>query len=148
MNRTELKHYILENYQAELDHPWAAYPHYEVFRHTNNRKWFALIMDIPRNRLGLPGEAVLDVVNLKCDSILIGSLLGEPGFFPAYHMNKENWITVALDDDVPDETMKMLLDVSYAATAQRGKRQRGAVDLTLDNCGPDAYNETKTPFPQ
>lgn len=65
-------------------------PNFAVFWHSNNQKWFALIMDIPRSRLGLPGDELLDVVNLKCDPLLIGSLRSEPGFFPAYHMNKDS----------------------------------------------------------
>lgn len=124
MNRAALENYILENYDTESDQPWAKYPNHCVFRHANNRKWFALMMRIPKRALGLSGEGALDVVNLKCDPILIGSLLGESGFFPAYHMSKGNWITVALDGSVPDEKIKVLLDMSYDATAQRGKKKR------------------------
>ena len=38
----------------------------------------------------MPGDESIDVVNLKCDPLLIGSLRSEPGFFPAYHMNKDS----------------------------------------------------------
>ena len=124
MDRAELEHYVLENYNAESDYPWLKYPHYQVFRHCNNQKWFALIMDVPKNKLGLQGEDVLDVVNFKCNPILIGSLLGESGFFPAYHMSKASWITVALDDSVPDEKVKMLLDMSYEATKQKPRKRK------------------------
>lgn len=82
MNRTELEEYIQNNYSAEPDYPWIKYPNYEVFRHNSNKKWFALIMDVPQNRLGLQGEDVLQVVNFKCDPVLLGSLLDEKGFFP------------------------------------------------------------------
>lgn len=90
MNRVELGRFILENYNAERDFPWLKYPNYEVFRHNNNQKWFALIMDVPKNKIGLQGTGLIDVVNFKCDTLLIGSLRCEPGFFPAYHMNKES----------------------------------------------------------
>lgn len=76
-----------------------------------------------QNKLGLAGSDVIDVVNLKCDPILIGSLRKEPGIFPAYHMNKANWISVALDGSVPDELIKMLLDMSYGATAPKRKKK-------------------------
>ena len=66
-------------------------------------------MDVPKNKLGLHDDCVLDVVNLKCDPILICSLLCENGFFPAYHMNKNSWITVALDNTVDDETSRINL---------------------------------------
>lgn len=124
MNRDDLEQFINENYNAESDYPWLKYPNYEVFRHSNNRKWFALIMDIPKIKLGLPGTDIIDVVNFKCDPLLIGSLLKEAGFFPAYHMNKESWITVALDKSVNDDTIKMLLDMSYDATALKTHKKK------------------------
>lgn len=78
-----------------------------------------------QNKLGLQGEELLDVVNLKCDQILIGSLRGEPGFFPAYHMSKDNWITAALDGSASDDKIKMLLDMSYQATAPKVRKRKG-----------------------
>ena len=123
MNRAQLKQHFLETYHCELDYPWMKYPGNEVFRHSNNRKWFALIMDVPREKLGLSGTESLDVVNLKCDPILIGSLRREPGIFSAYHMSKANWVTVALDGSVPDETIKMLLDMSFEATVVKIRRK-------------------------
>ena len=64
-------------------------------------------------------EDILSVVNFKCDPILIGSLLDKEGYFPAYHMNKTSWITVALDGSVPDDEVKLLLDMSFEATASK-----------------------------
>ena len=81
MKRDELETFIIETYNADRDYPWLKYPNYEVFRHCNNQKWFALIMDVPKKKLGLQGEELLDVVNFKCDSLLIGSLRSEVGFF-------------------------------------------------------------------
>ncbi|MDY4165989.1 MULTISPECIES: MmcQ/YjbR family DNA-binding protein [Eubacteriales] len=124
MNRVELGRFILENYNAERDFPWLKYPNYEVFRHNNNQKWFALIMDVPKNKIGLQGTGLIDVVNFKCDTLLIGSLRCEPGFFPAYHMNKESWITVALDGSVSDDKIKMLLSESYDATAPKARHKK------------------------
>ena len=125
MRRNELEAFIMETYNAEADYPWRKSPNHAVFRHCSNRKWFALIMDVPKNKLGLQGEELLDVVNLKCDPILIGSLRGEPGFLPVYHMSKDNWITVALDGSAPDDKIKMLLDMSYRATAPKVRRRKG-----------------------
>lgn len=123
MNRKELELLISDNYGAEADYPWAKYPNYAVFRHDSNKKWFALIMSVPKNKLGLEGTDNLDVVNFKCEPVLIGSLRKENGFFSAYHMNKENWITVALDGSVADEKIKMLLDMSYNATLPKVKKK-------------------------
>ena len=81
-------------------------------------------MDVPKNKLGLQGEEMLEVVNFKCDPILIGTLREEPGFFPAYHMSKDSWITVALDGSVSDDKIKMLLDMSYEATAPKTHKKK------------------------
>lgn len=124
MKRDELEALISETYNADADYPWLKYPNYEVFRHSGNQKWFALIMDVPKDKLGLQGTELLDVVNFKCDPILIGSLRGEPGIFPAYHMNKEQWITVVLDGSVSDDKIKMLLDMSYQATAPKARKNK------------------------
>ena len=124
MKRAELESFIMETYNTDADHPWLKYPNYKVFRHCNNQKWFALIMDVPKSKLGLHGAELLNVVNFKCDPLLIGSLREEPGFFPAYHMNKDSWITVALDGSVSDDKIKMLLDMSYQATMPKTRKKK------------------------
>ena len=123
MDRAELKAYIRQTYHIEADHPWAKSPNHEVFRHTENRKWFALILDVPQNKLGLPGTQRMDVVNVKCDPILIGSLRAERGIYLAYHMSKDTWITIALDGTVAPDTIKALLDMSFHATAAKVHRK-------------------------
>ena len=129
MRRTELEKYIIEAYNTEPDFPWIKYPNYEVFRHISNKKWFALIMDIPKEKLGLSDKGFLSVVNLKCDPIMIGDLLLESGFFPAYHMSKDNWITIALDGSVTDDKIKMLLDISFDLTDVKIKNARKEKDI-------------------
>ncbi len=125
MTRAELTRYIFDTYSVEPDYPFSDDNVSAVFRHAGNRKWFALVMNIPAQKLGLPSDARIDIVNMKCDPVVIGSFRGLPGLFPAYHMSKENWITAALDGSAADETVKTLLDMSYQATAQkvRGKRK-------------------------
>lgn len=123
LNREQFIQYISDEYGIDGEYLWASSPLSCAFRHPGNRKWFALVMDVPKNKLGLAGSDALDVVNLKCDPILVGSLRKEPGIFPAYHMNKANWITVALDGSVPDELIKMLLDMSYDATVPKRKKK-------------------------
>lgn len=122
MNRKELKQYIQNTFNVNPDYPWVKQPDNEVFRHSSNKKWFALIMNVEKSKLGLLEEGMLEVVNLKCDAILLGSLQGKKGIFPGYHMNKANWITVALDGSVDEETIKMLVDLSYEITLKNGKK--------------------------
>lgn len=108
--------FIKKTYGVIADYPWESQPTYAVYRHKANRKWFAVIMDIPKAKLGLDGEGIISVVNLKNDSIMIGSLRKESGIFPAYHMNKAYWITVVLDGTVEESKIKWLLDMSFDLT--------------------------------
>ena len=124
MDRQKLKTFILETYPASADRPWLQYPNYEVFHHSSNQKWFAVIMDLPKSKLGLQGGGADRRCQLEMRSILAGSLLMENGFFPAYHMRKDSWITAALDGSVADDKIKMLLDVSYQATAPKVRKKR------------------------
>lgn len=123
MTRTEWESYITRTYGAEGEYLWARYPNYAVFRHSENRKWFAVMMEIHKEKLGLPEGGMIEVLNLKCNPILIGSLRIEAGFFPAYHMSKTSWITVALDGSAEEEKIKWLLDLSYNLTLS-GKKRR------------------------
>ena len=116
MNREELSAYLADTYSVEGEHLFTKYPNFLVFRHNGNRKWFAVIMDTPRKNLGLTGEGQTQVVNLKCDTRLIGSFRMEPSIFPGWHMNKAHWLSVALDGSVEDEKIKFLVDLSYELT--------------------------------
>ncbi len=115
MNRCELEAYLADNYNTEGEYLFARYPNFQVFRH-GEKKWFAVLMDIPREKLGLSGASMISVVNLKCDPRLIGAFRMEPGIFPGWHMNKAHWLTVALDGTVEGDKIKFLLDMSYELT--------------------------------
>lgn len=119
MDKTQLKQYITETYGATEEHPWENHPDYAVFRHRDNRKWFALILNIPKNRLEPGEQGSVDVLNVKCDPCLIGSLREENGFYPAYHMNKAHWITMRIDGSIADEKIQWLLDLSFELTAKK-----------------------------
>ncbi|MBQ3151775.1 MAG: MmcQ/YjbR family DNA-binding protein [Clostridia bacterium] len=122
MNREQLIKYIAQTYGSDAEYPWASAPRYAVFRHANNRKWFAVIMDISKTKLGLPDDETVDVMNIKCDPLLIGSLYEETGIFPAYHMNKNYWISVLLDGSVEEEKIRWLIDLSFDLTAYKVKK--------------------------
>ncbi len=111
-------------YSTEAEYLWARTPSFGVLRHPNG-KWYAVVMDIPKSKIGLPGDGRIDVVNLQVDPVMSGSLRNSPGIFPGYHMNKEKWITVALDGTIDMAQIAILLDISYhIAGAKSSKRNR------------------------
>ena len=78
-----------------------------------------------RDKIGLTGEGEVDILNVKCDPVLSGSLRMQQGFFPAYHMNKEKWISILLSEaSENDEMIKDLIDWSYQATAAKKKKKQ------------------------
>lgn len=124
MTRETLEQHIKTVYGVAGEHPWLDTPTGTVFRHPGNRKWFALVMDVARDKLGLAGLGRIFVVNLKCDPLLIDAMRQEPGFFPAYHMNKTHWITAALDGSAEDEKILFLLDRSYELIRPKPRRRK------------------------
>ena len=125
MTREDLETYILGTYNCTPDYPWVRFPNHEVFRHPDNKKWFALLADVPAKIL-LPESDPLShmsIVNLKCDPILSSSLRQNEGFYPAYHMNKDKWITLDLAV-VSEENIKWLLGMSFDSTAPKPKKAR------------------------
>lgn len=115
--RNKVVEYINNQYGAEAEYPWEKYPDYAVFRHTNNKKWFALIMSVGRDKVGVSGEGLIDVINLKInDPILHDELVHEDGISRGYHMNKQHWITVLLDGTVSEDKVNNLIDISFMAT--------------------------------
>ena len=113
MNRENVTEYIQNEFGNEGERLWLTFPDYIVFRNQKNKKWFAIIMYIERSKLGLDGEGKVDIINLRCDNILIGSLIHNRGYLPAYHMSKKNWITALLDNSVSDGELKDLIHLSY-----------------------------------
>ena len=125
MTQRELTEYIFDNYSVEPDHPFKMDDVSCVFRHVDNRKWFALTMNIPYRTLGIARDGNVDILDIKCDPILIGSLRGKPGILPAYHMNKDKWITLLLDGSAERGDIEALLAMSYELTVSKPRRTGG-----------------------
>lgn len=113
LNRENIIQYAEENYGTKMEYPWSSTPENGILRCSANRKWYAAILQVARNKVCLEGEDVIDVLNIKCEPEMVYSLREQKGFAPAYHMNKKHWLTIVLDGTVKDETIYQLLDLSY-----------------------------------
>lgn len=124
MTKESLFKLIEEEYGVLPDYPfsneWEPSP---VFRHLDNKKWFALGMFISRSKLGLKSEEKTWVVNLKCDPLLKSALLEKKGFYVAYHMSKEHWISVVLDE-ADTEDIEFALSVSFDLTKAKYRKKK------------------------
>ena len=76
-----------------------------------------MIGDVSGKSLGMDSSEKVDIINLKFDN---GQALdfaeNTPGAYPAYHMNKRHWITIALNGTLPDEAVMELVKKSYLLT--------------------------------
>lgn len=96
---TDIKELYVQWLEKELqtkgDYPWEDDSTSAVYR-CENRKWFALVMKLKFKNLGLESDEPVWAVNLKADSEKIPELVDKKSIFPAWHMNKNHWITVLL----------------------------------------------------
>jgi predicted DNA-binding protein (MmcQ/YjbR family) len=76
-------------------------------------------MRISKQKLGMEENDYIDVVNLKHPMENIGFILQENGVYPAYHMNRSHWITVALDGSATEALVKNLLSISFDLTVNK-----------------------------
>jgi mmcQ protein len=47
-----------------------------VLRHNDNNKWYGVVLEVSADKLGLPEAGIIDVLNVKSNPLLIGSLRG------------------------------------------------------------------------
>ena len=64
--------------------------------------------------------------------MLVGSLRMKSGFLPAYHMNKNLWISIVLEGLENDGMIKNLIDWSYQLTAARKKDGAGSLSFLFE----------------
>ncbi len=89
-------------------------PNWTVIRHKGNRKIFAWIFE---------KEGYI-WINVKVDPqwrevrrAAYASVL------PAYHLNKEHWSSIILDETVPDEEIKRMIEESYTLTKPKKRKE-------------------------
>jgi predicted DNA-binding protein (MmcQ/YjbR family) len=120
MQREQVLAFALTLPQAVADKPFEEDFDTTVLRHGAGGKWFGLIMNIPKKRVGIEEDGMVDVLNLKIDpeeSYAVREMF--EGIIPAYHMNKRHWISVVLNDTVPMEFCEILIQKSYDLTKKK-----------------------------
>lgn len=107
--------YIAGEYGVEPEFLWPERsPNCCVFRNSRNKKWFGIIMVISGNKLGLDADKDIDIIDLKFDDGQAADFAdGNDNVFPGWRMNKHNWITLVLDDRMPDGAVFALIDKSF-----------------------------------
>lgn len=123
MTKQSFLNHCLDMYGTVADYPFDEDFETAVLRHGDNRKWYAIVMKVPRRKFGFDSDEVIDVVNLKLPTEMFGSFGATDGVYPAYHMNKRHWISVLLHD-APEEVVQFLVSVSFEATKSSKKKSK------------------------
>ena len=123
MNKQQFLEYCLNTYGTLPDYPFDDWMESAVFRHVDNKKWYAIVLRVSRRKFGFNSDEVIDVVNLKLPTEMFGSFGAADGVYPAYHMNKLHWISVLLPD-ASDDIVQFLVNVSFEATKASKKKSK------------------------
>ena len=112
VDRKEIFEYVKKQYGTIPEYLWSSSPDIAVLRHQNG-KWYAVIMNVEKSKLGLNGDGTVEIIDVKCDPEMTGMIIQTYGFLPGYHMNKQHWITILLDGTVGESKILDFLDMSY-----------------------------------
>ena len=123
MTKKDLFNYCKESYGTSPDYPFENDFETAVLRHSDSRKWYAIVMNVSRRKFGFDSDEMISVVNLKLPTEMFGSFSPLDGVYPAYHMNKLHWISVLMPD-ATDGLIKFLLKASFEATKGKKKGSR------------------------
>lgn len=109
--RSLLAH-VREAYGEELEFLWRKSPGSAVVRRKDTEKWYAVFLAVPRLKLGGSSKERVEVLNLRVCPGELDGLLDHCSRFPAYHMNKKNWVSLCLDGTIPFEELAARLETS------------------------------------
>ena len=90
------------------------YPH---VRHEYKEEWEAALFRIGEKMFAMLGgdKTGEPIITLKVPTELSITIRNshEGKIVPGYYMNKEHWISIYLNSDVPDELIASLIDTAY-----------------------------------
>ena len=109
----KLIEYIREKFSGEPEFLWEKFPNFAVFRRKDNRKWYAVIMTITKNKLGLDGAEEIEILNLRIKPEDLDKIFDGEKYFRGWHMNKKSWLTIRLDETLTFDEIIARLEESY-----------------------------------
>lgn len=117
MKREDIIKYSLSLQNTYEDYPFPDDNTSVTMKHLENKKWFALIMNV-KEKLYLNVKTNPDYSELLRSSY--------DYIIPGYHMNKEHWNTIIIDDKVDTSLVEELIEQSYELTKNNNHKRRKA----------------------
>lgn len=92
--------YVRNTYGDELEYLWEKFSDNAIWRRKDNKKWYAALLTVSKRKLGLDSDEIVEIVDLRMMPEEVVSRVDNKTYFPGWHMNKKNWITIMLDGSV------------------------------------------------
>lgn len=105
--------YVFDAYGDNLEFLWDKFPDNAIWRRADNKKWYGILLTVPKDKLGLPPDEKTEIIDLRAEPETIDAIVDDKTIFRGYHMNKKHWVTLMLDGSVPLTNIEKMLDVSY-----------------------------------
>ena len=105
--------YAAKTYQSQPEFLWTRFPDNAVLRRQDNQKWYAALLTVYKNKIGLSGDEKIEIVDLRLPPEEMAQTVDNHKYFPGYHMNKKHWYTICLDGSVEPVELYQRLDLSY-----------------------------------
>ena len=114
--------YVHEQYGDRLEFLWEKFPDNAVWRLPSNRKWYGVLLTVRRSKITqCSREAeMVEILDFRYDRDELPDFLRhQECICPGWHMNKDNWLTVILDESLSDAKIFNLLDNSREIAGQK-----------------------------
>lgn len=105
--------YVRSKYGDEPEYLWEKFPDNAIWRRQDTRKWYGLILTVPKKKLGLASGEMAEIIDLRLDPAQMAETVDHERYFPGWHMNKKHWYTIILDGSVPTEEIAGRIEESY-----------------------------------
>ena len=112
----EVIEHVHNTYGDELEFLWKKSKS-AGWRRKDNNKWYGVMLSITKRQLGLDGDDLIEIIDLRIQPEELESLADHQYYFPGYHMNKKHWLTIILDDSIDLDEIKQRIAVSYQLAA-------------------------------
>ncbi|MBQ8671014.1 MAG: MmcQ/YjbR family DNA-binding protein [Alphaproteobacteria bacterium] len=111
--------YVRQKYGDEAEYLWPKFPNNAIWRRKDNKKWYGVILTVSAKKFGFESSENLEVIDIRADKANLANLIDNQKYFAGYHMNKEHWLTICLNNSVTTEEIMLRIDESYRLAAKK-----------------------------
>lgn len=111
--------YIDSAYGDKWEFLWQKSPENAIVRRKDNQKWYAVFLKVAAGKLGLDGNEIIEVLNVRIKPDIMEKICDGITYFPGYHMNKHHWLSINLNKSAADEGLYRFIDESWKLAAKK-----------------------------